>query len=124
MRTDLSYMPEGTNIAEELPNNLYRRHVNIAVDWGKRNEFIANIKAGIENDKKLDNDYIRLMLQPVYGGEEGADFMMVVLGESRAAYFTGLEERTKKREVDADWNKIQSEPVATWVSEESLMITY
>ena len=58
------------------------------------------------------------------GGEDGGDFMMVVLGESRAAYFTGLEERTKKREDDSDWNKIQSEPVATWVSEESLMITY
>jgi hypothetical protein len=117
-------MPEGTNLTEELPNNLYRRHVNIAVDWGKRSEFIANIKAGIENDKKLNNDYIRLMLQPMYGGEDGADFMMVILGESRASYFTGLEERTKKREVDADWNKIQAEPIATWVSEESLMITY
>jgi hypothetical protein len=124
MRMDLSYMPEGTNLTEELPNNLYRRHVNIAVDWGKRSKFIANIKAGIENDKKLNNDYIRLMLQPMYGGEDGADFMMVILGESRASYFTGLEERTKKREVDADWNKIQAEPIATWVSEESLMITY
>ena len=124
MRMDLSYMPEGTNLNEELPKNPYRRHVNIAVDWGKRGEFIENINAGIENDKKLNNDYIRLMLQPIYGGEDGGDFMMVVLGESRASYFSGLEERTKKREVDADWNKIQSEPVATWVSEESLMITY
>ena len=124
MRMDLSYMPEGTNLNEELPKNPYRRHVNIAVDWGKRGEFIENINAGIENDKKLNNDYIRLMLQPIYGGEDGGDFMMVVLGESRASYFSGLEERTKKREVDADWKKIQSEPVATWVSEESLMITY
>ena len=124
MRMDLSYMPKGTNLNEELPKNPYRRHVNIAVDWGKRGEFIENINAGIENDKKLNNDYIRLMLQPIYGGEDGGDFMMVVLGESRASYFSGLEERTKKREVDADWNKIQSEPVATWVSEESLMITY
>ena len=124
MRMDLSYMPKGTNLNEELPKNPYRRHVNIAVDRGKRGEFIENINAGIENDKKLNNDYIRLMLQPIYGGEDGGDFMMVVLGESRASYFSGLEERTKKREVDADWNKIQSEPVATWVSEESLMITY
>ena len=124
MRMDLSYMPEGTNLSQELPKNPYRRHVNIAVDWGKGGEFMDNIKAGIENDKKLNNNYIRLMLQPVYGGEDGGDFMMVVLGESRAAYFTGLEERTKKREGDSDWNKIQSEPVATWVSEESLMITY
>ena len=35
MRMDLSYMPEGTNLSEELPKNPYRRHVNIAVDWGK-----------------------------------------------------------------------------------------
>ena len=54
MRMDLSYIPEGTNISEELSNNLYRRHVNIDVDWGKRDEFIANFKEGIENDKKLN----------------------------------------------------------------------
>jgi hypothetical protein len=46
------------------------------------------------------------------------------LGKSRASYFSSLEKRNKKRETDADWNKIQSEPVASWVSEESLMITY
>ena len=56
MRMDLSYMPEGTNLNEELPKNPYRRHVNIAVDWGKGGEFVDNIKAGIENDKKLNND--------------------------------------------------------------------
>ena len=124
MRMDLSYIPEGTDLSVELPNNPYRRHVNIAVDWGKRGEFIENIKAGIENDKKLNNDYIRFMFKPIFGGEEEGDFMMVVLGESRASYFTGLEERTKKREADADWNRIQADPIATWVNEESLMITY
>ena len=124
MRTDLSYIPEGTNLDEELPNNPYRRHVNIAVDWGKRGEFIENIKAGIENDKKLNNDYIRFMFQPIFGGVDGGDFMMVVLGESRASYFTGLEKRTAKREADGDWQKIQANPIATWVNEESLMITY
>ena len=124
MRMDLSYMPEGTDLTEALPKNPYRRHVNISVDWGKRGEFVENIKAGIENDKKLNNDYIRFMLEPVYGGEDRGDFMMVVLGKSRASYFSSLEKRNKKRETDADWNKIQSEPVASWVSEESLMITY
>ena len=49
---------------------------------------------------------------------------MVVLGESRASYFKNLEERNKKRQNDPDWNRIQSEPIATWVSEQSLMITY
>ena len=91
MRMDLSYIPEGTNLDEELLNNPYRRHVNIAVDWGKRGEFIENIKAGIENDKKLNNDYIRFMFQPIFGGVDGGDFMMVVLGESRASYFSGRE---------------------------------
>ena len=124
MRMDLSYIPEGTNLKEELPNNPYRRHVNIAVDWGKRGEFIDNIKAGIENDKKLNNKYIRFMFQPIYGGDDGGDFMMVVLGESRSSYFSGLEQRNKKREADADWNKIQADPIASWISEESLMITY
>lgn len=124
MRMDLSYIPEGTNISEELSNNLYRRHVNIDVDWGKRDEFIANFKEGIENDKKLNNDYIRFMFQTMYGGEDGAEFMMVVLGESRASYFKDLEERNKKRQNDPDWNRIQAEPIATWVSEQSLMITY
>ena len=88
MRTDLSYIPEGTNLDEELPNNPYRRHVSIAVDWGKRGEFIENIKAGIENDKKLNNDYIRFMFQPIFGGVDGGDFMMVVLGKSRASYLS------------------------------------
>ena len=83
-----------------------------------------NIKAGIENDKKLGNKYIRLMLRPIFGGEDNADFMMVVLGESRASYFTGLEKRTAKREADGDWQKIQANPIASWVNEESLMITY
>ena len=64
------------------------------------------------------------MFQPIFGGVDGGDFMMVVLGESRASYFSGLEERNKKRESDADWNRIQSDPIATWVNEESLMITY
>ena len=64
------------------------------------------------------------MFQPIFGGVDGGDFMMVVLGESRASYFSGLEKRTKKREADADWNRIQADPIATWVNEESLMITY
>tara|TARA_B100002052_G_scaffold278801_1_gene285473 strand:+ start:73 stop:825 length:753 start_codon:yes stop_codon:yes gene_type:complete len=124
MIPELSYVPEGMDLNDELPKNPYRRHVSIAVNWGERNTFINNIKAGIENDKKLGNKYIRLMLRPIFGGEDNADFMMVVLGESRAGYFTGLEERTAKREADGDWQKIQANPIASWVNEESLMITY
>ena len=65
------------------------------------------------------------MFQPIFGGEEGGDFMMVVLGESRASYFSGLEERTKlKEKLMLIGNRIQADPIATWINEESLMITY
>ena len=43
---------------------------------------------------------------------------------STGVYFTGLEKRTAKRESDGDWQNIQANPIATWVNEESLMITY
>ena len=50
--------------------------------------------------------------------------MMVILGESRAAYFNGLEERMKKRNADDEWKAMREAPVGTWIEEESLMITY
>ena len=50
--------------------------------------------------------------------------MMVILGESRAAYFNGLEERMKKRNADDEWKAMIETQVGTWIEEESLMITY
>ncbi len=96
-RADLSYVPEGMDLSVELPKNPYRRHVTMNHGWGNRAAFIENQKVSIENDKKLDNQYIYLMLEPVFGGSDNGDFMMVVLGESRAAYFNGLETRMQKR---------------------------
>ena len=123
-RADLSYVPEGMDLSVELPKNPYRRHVTMNHGWGNRAAFIENQKVSIENDKKLDNQYIYLMLEPVFGGTDNGDFMMVVLGESRAAYFNGLETRMKKRNKDSDWKEIQSKPVGSWIEEESLMVKY
>ena len=64
------------------------------------------------------------MLEPVFGGTENGDYVMVILGQSRAAYFNGLEERMKKRNADSEWKAMRDEPIGTWIEEESLMITY
>jgi hypothetical protein len=123
-RADLSYVPEGMDLSVELPKNPYRRHVTMKHGWGNRVAFLENQKAQLENDKKLNNQYIYLMLEPMFGGTDGADFMMVVLGESRASYFNGLEARMKKRNNDSDWKEIQSKPIGSWIEEESLMVKY
>ncbi len=86
--------------------------------------FQEQIISGIENEKKLKNNYIRLMYKPWYGGPENADFMMIVLDESREKYFEGLAERNKKRGNDDDWKLIQSENIANWIDEEHLTIHY
>mgnify|MGYP001377719982 CR=1 FL=1 len=44
-------------------------------------------------------------VQNTFGGVDRGDYVMVTLGESRAAYFSGLEERMKKRNADDDWKK-------------------
>jgi hypothetical protein len=91
---------------------------------GNWDKFQNQIKAGIENDKKLKNNYVRLMYSPVYGGIRGADFLMIVMDESRASYYNGLEERNKKRDNDDDWNSIQNDNVANWIDEEDIMVHY
>ena len=124
MRPDLSYVPEGVNLMEELPKNRYRRHVTVDIGWGEGNAFEDMQKKQIQNDIKLDNQYITLMLEPVFGGDDSGDYVMVILGESRAAYFNGLEQRMKKRNADSEWKEMRDAPVGTWIEEESLMITY
>ena len=81
-------------------------------------------KKQIQNDIKLNNKYITLMLEPVFGGTESGDYVMVILGESRAAYFNGLDQRMKKRNADSEWKAMRDAPIGTWIEEESLMITY
>tara|TARA_X000000368_G_scaffold62253_1_gene44041 strand:+ start:316 stop:1062 length:747 start_codon:yes stop_codon:yes gene_type:complete len=124
MRPDLSYVPDGVNLMEELPKNPYRRHVTVDIAWGERNAFEEMQKKQRQNDIKLNNQYITLVLEPMFGGEDSGDYMMVILGESRAAYFNGLEERMKKRNADDEWKAMREAPVGTWIEEESLMITY
>tara|TARA_B100001758_G_scaffold239024_1_gene242897 strand:+ start:2060 stop:2806 length:747 start_codon:yes stop_codon:yes gene_type:complete len=124
MRPDLSYVPEGMNLMEELPKHTYRRHVTVDIGWGERSAFEEMQKKQIQNDIKLNNKYITLMLEPVFGGTESGDYVMVILGESRAAYFNGLDQRMKKRNADSEWKAMRDAPIGTWIEEESLMITY
>lgn len=123
---ELSYIPEGMNLAEELPNLRFRRNVTMDIHKGDGNweKFQNQIKAGIENDKKLKNNYVRLMYAPVYGGVSGADFLMVVMDESRESYYSSLAERNKKRASDDEWESIQNDNVANWIDEEDLMVHY
>ena len=124
MRPDLSYVPAGMDLMEELPKNTYRRHVTVDIAWGERGAFEEMQKKQIQNDIKLNNKYITLMLEPVFGGTESGDYVMVILGESRAAYFNGLDQRMKKRNADSEWKAMRDAPIGTWIEEESLMITY
>lgn len=123
---NMSYIPEGTDLAAALPNLLFRRHIMIDVNEGPgvREKFKKQISLGIENDKKLKNDYIRVMYMPFYGGVANADYMMIVLGKSRADYYTSLQERSDKRKVDQEWNSIQDSNVASWILEEDIMVHY
>ena len=121
-----SYVPEGIKLSEVLPTLKFRRHVMIDVNSGpeSRQKFQEQIILGIENDKKLKNNYIRFMYSPWYGGPDNVDFMMIVLDESREKYFEGLAERKKKRGSDDDWKSIQSENMANWIDEEHFTIHY
>ena len=123
---ELSYIPEGMNLAEQLPNLKFRRNITMDIQNGDGNwdKFQNQIKAGIENDKKLKNNYVRLMYSPVYGGIRGADFLMIVMDESRASYYNGLAERNKKRDNDDDWKSIQNDNVANWIDEEDIIVHY
>ena len=124
MRPDLSYVPKDMDLMEELPKHTYRRHVTVDIGWGERDAFEVMQKKQIQNDLKLNNKYIALMLEPVFGGVDKGDYVMVILGESRAAYFNGLEQRMKKRNADSEWKAMRDNTVGSWIDEESLMITY
>ena len=89
------------NLAEQLPKLKFRRNITMDIQNGDGNwdKFQNQIKAGIENDKKLKNNYVRLMYSPVYGGIRGADFLMIVMDESRASYYKGLEKEIRKGTV-------------------------
>ena len=112
MRPDLSYVPEGMNLMEELPKHTYRRHVTVDIGWGERSAFEEMQKKQIQNDIKLNNKYITLMLEPVFGGTESGDYVMVILGESTSSI---LQRSRSKNEKEKCRQRMEShERCAYW----------
>jgi hypothetical protein len=60
----------------------------------------------------------------MFGGFDNADFLLIVLDESREKYFENLAQRDNKRESDNDWNNIMKNSVLNWINEELIMIHY
>ena len=60
----------------------------------------------------------------MFGGFDNADFLLIVLDESREKYFENLAQRDNKRESDNEWNKIMKNSVLNWINEEQMMIHY
>lgn len=122
---EMSYIPESIDLESTLPKMRFRRNVFLDIKSG--NEWIDaynQFKSVQENDKKLDNNYLSLVYMPIFGGFDNADFLMVVLDESREGYFKNLAIRDSKRENDADWKGIMENDVLNWINEEQTMIHY
>ncbi|MEK9613773.1 MAG: hypothetical protein ACPGC6_04535 [Flavobacteriaceae bacterium] len=122
---DLSYVPDSMDLESELSKMRFRRNVFLDIkkdsDW---NEAAAQLKAVHENDKKLGNSYVSLIYLPMFGGFDDADFLLIVLDESREKYFKSLAKRNAKREGDSEWNDIMKNSVLNWINEEQMMIHY
>jgi hypothetical protein len=122
---DLSYVPQSINLESELPKMRFRRNVFLDIkkdyEW---NDAAAQFKSVHENDNKLGNAYISLIYAPMFGGFDNADFLLIVLDESREKYFENLAQRDNKRESDNDWNNIMKNSVLNWINEELIMIHY
>ena len=122
---DLSYIPESIDLASELPKMRFRRNVFLDIkndfEWS---DAYNQLKAVQENDKKLENIYLSLIYQPMFGGFDNADFLLIVIDESRQKYFENLAIRDGKRENDSDFKEIMSNNVLNWINEEQMMIHY
>ena len=122
---DLSYIPESINLESELPKMRFRRNVFLDIksdfEW---NDAYNQLKAVQENDKKLENIYLSLIYQPMFGGFDNADFLLILIDESRGKYFENLAVRDSKRENDSDYKDIMSNNVLNWINEEQMMIHY
>lgn len=122
---DLSYIPESIDLASELPKMRFRRNVFLDIksdfEW---NDAYNQLKAVQENDKKLENIYLSLIYQPMFGGFDNADFLLIVIDESRQKYFENLTIRDSKRENDSEFKEIMSNNVLNWINEEQMMIHY
>lgn len=122
---DLSYIPESIDLASELPKMRFRRNVFLDIksdfEWS---DAYNQLKAVQENDKKLENIYLSLIYQPMFGGFDNADFLLIVIDESRQKYFENLTIRDSKRENDSEFKEIMSNNVLNWINEEQMMIHY
>ena len=122
---DLSYIPKSIDLASELPKMRFRRNVFLDIktdfEWS---DAYNQLKAVQENDKKLENIYLSLIYQPMFGGFDNADFLLIVIDESRQKYFENLAIRDGKRENDSDFKEIMSNNVLNWINEEQMMIHY
>jgi len=122
---DLSYIPESIDLASELPKMRFRRNVFLDIksdfEW---NDAYNQLKAVQQNDKKLENIYLSLIYQPMFGGFDNADFLLIVIDESRQKYFENLTIRDSKRENDSEFKEIMSNNVLNWINEEQMMIHY
>ena len=122
---DLSYLPESIDIKSELPKMRFRKNVFLDIkkdsDW---NDAAAHFKAVRENDKSLKNNYITLIYQPMFGGYDNADFLQIILDESREKYFENFAKRRVKRVSDNEWNVIAKNSVLNRIHEEQMMIYY
>jgi hypothetical protein len=117
---DLSYVPENVDLSKMK----YRRHINVVIHQGDNswNNFVEQTKKGVENDKKLKNDYVRIAYSPMFGGIANLSFLFIAMDESRSKYFENLEKRASKRNKDSDWKKMQQNNLASFVKEENIMI--
>ena len=122
---DLSYIPKSIDLASELPKMRFRRNVFLDIktdfEWS---DAYNQLKAVQENDKKLENIYLSLIYQPMFGGFDNADFLLIVIDESREEYFKNLAIRDRKRENDDDWKAIKENDVLNWINEEQTMVHY
>ena len=123
--SDMSYIPESIDLETALPKMRFRRNVFLDIKSGHEwNDAYNQFKSFQENDVKLDNNYLSLVYMPMFGGFDNADFLMVVIDESREEYFKNLAIRDSKRENDDDWNSIKENDVLNWINEEQTMVHY
>ena len=122
-------LPEYSNMApylamsnEEKKEYKYRRVVLYDLTDAGEQAFLANQKFWIDSDKELGVDYLYALMKPVFATD--ADYMLVLLDKSRFDYHKNWSDRMDKRFSDEDFNanyeKIQKDPVSSVVEEWNL----
>jgi hypothetical protein len=60
----------------------------------------------------------------MFGGYDNADFLQIILDESREKYFENFAKRRVKRVNDNEWKSIAKKSVLNRIHEEQIMIHY